>query len=488
MDSKERIKERMNAHEYEKTIQKLLEKIDILENKLKSAGIDRIKIVTGFKQLEQENNFLKTENEKMEKEKEDATKNSNDASTQLEIMKNQHESVISNYKTKFQILSRDIQDKEEQIDKLLEQIKEKDNKIKYMTVNNAINMRYSDSFQTDVEKYKLINKSQKERIDELEKEINDLYINKKSEGNLIMENQHLKDDNLRLLEMLKTTNEYKDFAYLNETTPGGIRFVHDPPLSKKHKHECEKRETENLLKKNNENWIPNEAFNIIYDFKKKYNMEINDKVISDLLGCLNQVWRDKERKQITRVKAKYQREIIDLKKKYGIQVYNGNDFEEEKKQIEKTKCRAQRIDKRDIINNQFNGMSKQLVENAKEVANKFDGKRKGYEDQIKVLKGQLIAKDIKKNKKSVNQVSINLIDRALGEIDKIILTFNELQKEFHDRIKDTEIMASGNLGNANIKMVNNNVKWLLKSMNDILENSKSRLNSWKNEFSGVNNL
>ena len=488
MESKERIQERINAHEYESTIQKLLEKIDILENKLKSAGIDRIKIVTGFKQIEQENNFLKTENEKMTKEKEDATKNSNDASAQLEIMKNQHESVITNYKTKFQILSRDIQDKEEQIDKLLSQIKEKDNKIKYMTVNNAINMRYSDSFQTEVEKYKLINKSQKERIDELEKEINDLYINKKSEGNLIMENQHLKDDNLRLLEMLKTTNEYKDFAYLNETIPGGIRFVHDPPLSKKHKHECEKRETENLLKKNNENWIPNEAFNIIYDFKKKYNMEINDKVISDLLGCLNQVWRDKETKQITRVKAKYQREIIELKKKYGIQVYNGNDFEEEKKQIEKTKHRAQRIDKRDIINNQFNGMSKQLVENAKEVANKFDGKRKGYEDQIKVLKGQLIAKDIKKNKKSVNQISINLIDRALGEIDKVNLTFNELQKEFHDRIKDTEIIASGNLGNDNIKMVNNNVKWLLKSMNDILDNSKSRLNSWKNEFNVVNNL
>ena len=217
-------------------------------------------------------------------------------------------------------------------------------------------------------------------------------------------------------------------------------------------------------------------------------MEINDKVISDLLGCLNQVWRDKETKQITRVKAKYQREIIELKKKYGIQVYNGNDFEEEKKQIEKTKHRAQRIDKRDIINNQFNGMSKQLVENAKEVANKFDGKRKGYEDQIKVLKGQLIAKDIKKNKKSVNQISINLIDRALGEIDKVNLTFNELQKEFHDRIKDTEIIASGNLGNDNIKMVNNNVKWLLKSMNDILDNSKSRLNSWKNEFNVVNNL
>ena len=174
MDSKERIQQRMNAHEYERTIQKLLEKIDILENKLKSAGIDRIKIVTGFKQIEQENNFLKTENEKMTKEKEDATKNSNDASAQLEIMKNQHESVISNYKTKFQILSRDIQDKEEQIDKLLDQIKEKDNKIKYMTVNNAINMRYSDSFQTEVDKYKLINKSQKERIDELEKEINDL--------------------------------------------------------------------------------------------------------------------------------------------------------------------------------------------------------------------------------------------------------------------------------------------------------------------------
>ena len=74
---------------------------------------------------------------------------------------------------------------------------------------------------------------QKKQIHQLEKEINDLLISKKSEGDLLLENEHLKDDNVRLLQMLKSTNEYHDFGYLNQTLPGGIRYVNDPPIVKK---------------------------------------------------------------------------------------------------------------------------------------------------------------------------------------------------------------------------------------------------------------
>ena len=40
------------------------------------------------------------------------------------------------------------------------------------------------------------------KIDKLQNEINRLYIEKRCEGNLLMENKHLKDDNVRLVELL----------------------------------------------------------------------------------------------------------------------------------------------------------------------------------------------------------------------------------------------------------------------------------------------
>ena len=71
-----------------------------------------------------------------------------------------------------------------------------------------------------------------EKISELEKKIDSLYVEKQSEGGLLLEIEHLKDDNLRLLQMLKSTNEFKDFAYLSETEAGGVRFC-KPASAKK---------------------------------------------------------------------------------------------------------------------------------------------------------------------------------------------------------------------------------------------------------------
>ena len=50
---------RMDAHQYEKTIQDLLEKIDILEARLKLMGEQKFKIVSKLKSFEDENEMLK---------------------------------------------------------------------------------------------------------------------------------------------------------------------------------------------------------------------------------------------------------------------------------------------------------------------------------------------------------------------------------------------------------------------------------------------
>ena len=62
---------------------------------------------------------------------------------------------------KFDLLTRELQQKSNEIEKLIEDLKEKDDKIKYITVNSAMTMRFSDTFQDDLEKQKFIVDKQK---------------------------------------------------------------------------------------------------------------------------------------------------------------------------------------------------------------------------------------------------------------------------------------------------------------------------------------
>ena len=50
---------RMKAHEYENKIQELLEKIDILESRLRMTSEQKVKVVTQLKNFEDENEMLK---------------------------------------------------------------------------------------------------------------------------------------------------------------------------------------------------------------------------------------------------------------------------------------------------------------------------------------------------------------------------------------------------------------------------------------------
>lgn len=467
--SKAHQSKRFDSHLYEKKIQDLLEKIDILESKLKLCGKDKIRFVQAFSDLEKENTFLKSEIEKRDKDNSSLEEAKVKFQNQINTLTEQHKSMIDTYKMKFDLLTRELQQKSNEIEKLIEDLKEKDDKIKYITVNSAMTMRFSDTFQDDLEKQKFIVDKQKKRINELEKEINDLYISKKSEGNLMLENEHLKDDNIRLLQMLKSTNEYHDFGFLNQTLPGGIRYVNDDaPLLKKTHHECERRKKENQMKRDNSNWIPSEAYNIVLEYKKRHNIEIDDKLINDLLASLNKVWRERESKQMNRIKTKYQRELITIRRKQGISAYSTVDT----KKFETCKT---------------DDFSKGLIENVKSIAKNFNDTKKGLEQTIDSLKNKIIENTYNKTKQSkeidVTKTNELIINRALNEIQQIENHFEELLNQYKERVKDTETMI-GETGNPifNIKMINNSVKWLITSLREVLSSSRKKFEIWKNEY------
>jgi hypothetical protein len=125
--------------------------------------------------------------------------------------------------------------------------------------------------------------------------------------------------------MLKSTNEYSEFSYLNFTNKNGIKFVEKPKLDIRKKRDMfEQMKMKEEIKNNKKNWVPNEALYLIQDYNKKYNLNLNDKIIDDLLGSLNYFFKKEEKKRLNLIKIKYQKDLLDIKKKYDIKDINFN--------------------------------------------------------------------------------------------------------------------------------------------------------------------
>ena len=66
---------------------------------------------------------------------------------------------------------------------------------------------------------------------------------------------------------------------------------------------------------NNENWIPNQAYNMAHQFRKEHGDELTFELVNEMLRDLNRIYREREKKQIARVKQQAQDEVNKLKRK-----------------------------------------------------------------------------------------------------------------------------------------------------------------------------
>ena len=502
----EGVKIRMDYHNYEKTIQNLLEKIDVLENKLKSKGKDKIKLIYAYKNLDNESNFYKKENEQLNKNIEILKNKNLELEQKLDSIQSENEQIINNYRIKFDLLSKENEEKSEENLNLLKKIENLQEKNNILSINSNISQRFNEKQNLENEKYKLLSESQNKIIIKLQKEIDDLYKNKQTESNLLLENENLKKDNIRLIEMLKSTNEYSEFSYLNFTNKNGIKFVEKPKLDIRKKRDMfEQLKMKEEIKNNKKNWVPNEALYLIQDYNKKYNLNLNDKIIDDLLGSLNYFFKKEENKRLNLIKIKYQKDLLDIKKKYDIKDINFNvddnddlnnnnnnldkklKYVEEQKQTEKIKNKVKKIQKKDLeLKNSIN-QSNNIIKNDKNSAKNFIKIENVYLNEIVTLKDKLYNKeDNKKNKLNEILYKNNLIlDKSIEELNKIKKNFDDLLLDFNNRIKEASLNIQINNSNSNIysiQLINYEVQYLIKSMKDILDDSSNRFNLWKNKL------
>ena len=63
-----------------------------------------------------------------------------------------------------------------------------------------------------------------------------------------------------------------------------------------------------------DDWIPEEAYKVAHDFRNKCAANISKALMNTLLSDLNKIWRAREKKQISRVKADMTREVSYLRR------------------------------------------------------------------------------------------------------------------------------------------------------------------------------
>lgn len=269
--------QRNQAHEYEKKIQDLSENVEILQNNLNQITEQKYKILQKLKDTQDSLNQTKEENRKLL----DLTKTQKD---EIDNLNGKYNNVIidkrnTNDKNFYTIysLQKEIQHREDKIESLNSLVKNKEDTVKFYSVNNDFNQRNQEMTLIEIDRLNREKEELLDKVESLEKQLEEYYINRKSESTLMLELEHLKEDNLRLLNLLKNTEDYKDFAYLAEDCSGGVMFVKGKEESKiegqntkkrscsfsgklQGVKQCKRKEFLETTTSNDENWVQVEVY------------------------------------------------------------------------------------------------------------------------------------------------------------------------------------------------------------------------------------
>ena len=102
-------------------------------------------------------------------------------------------------------------------------------------------------------------------VKNLKQELIECSTIRKSEGTAFLEVEHLKADNDRLIKLLQSTKEYKNFSKFALDNLGSVRFM---PATKRKKCAVKNCGANTIIENvppnyEEENWIPQEAFDTV---------------------------------------------------------------------------------------------------------------------------------------------------------------------------------------------------------------------------------
>lgn len=223
-----------------------------------------------------------------------------------------------------QALINELEDKKREIERLKLMVRERADKLSVVSVSYEQTADKISRYESDIQSKNQEISDLKRRLEEASKSHADLKQVKESEGLASLEIEHLRADVQRLVKMLKSTAEYKDFADYADDNTGSIRFITSSikqtkidragsasPGGKGHRCCVDRTFTGD----EKDMWVPRDAFKFIQEFRKQYNGELTDTLIEKLLFELNRIWSKREQQRIDRLRSQYSHEVLKLQRK-----------------------------------------------------------------------------------------------------------------------------------------------------------------------------
>jgi len=303
-------------YHYEKTIHDLS-----IQNSSLSSRIENLLL-----QLEKSNALIdshKTENGILKSQIINQTNNNKileeknmENEIKIKELKSLNEKIVKNQKIKYESLVGEISEKEKIIQKLNEQLKAKEESIKYFTINDNLEKKYQLNYKNELEKERYENKKLQEKINQLNNQIDGLYVQNQSESLLMLEIEKLKNDNIRLIQMLKAMKYAENLESLNTDSSSVIKSI--------------KIYDKKYQKNNNNNLLLNDVYNYSIQLKQRFGLDISNEYLKNFVAGINQIWQDKYEKDMKQVKLNlrkeldsYQKQIMD-KNKNNINISGNN--------------------------------------------------------------------------------------------------------------------------------------------------------------------
>lgn len=169
------------------------------------------------------------------------------------------------------------------------------------------------------------------RLVDKDKEIEALQQRKPEDDKQPLEIQQLRSDNQRLLRLLKSTSEFNDFVNIDE---GNKRFL---PLPQEKSRGKSLSTSQKLTSRSEEeNWIPAEAYRVAEAFRQEQGLTLSQGQINQLLADLNNLWRERERRQINKIKQETTLEVMNLRRQLALRL--PFDVLNEEQQLRKLKA------------------------------------------------------------------------------------------------------------------------------------------------------
>jgi len=460
----------------------LQETVKFLEQELTKSREQNAALIVKYEQLQDE----------VQHSHEQIARQASQSHDQLEeIEKLKHE--VDNERIKYdstttdrlQIYQNELREKNAEIEELRQRLKSSENIDESKLVEAEQNKIQFSSLTTQLSEKEAELQETKNELQNALKQIQDLTLRIKSEGATLLEIEHLRDDNAKLVSLLKRTKEYKEFAEYVEDSSGAIRV---PTRSKT----PGRRKTYSDYKKDPlDDWVPIEAFRLGQSFRMLNNGPLTDEIINKLLTDLNRIWRERERKQIDRIKTKLTSENADLKRQLAMRV--PFDEVQANKHIARLKADIRTIQKdtksSKTIPTTIFPPKLEVVDETLKMAGSLQRQNAELTEKCEKLQSKVadlenLLKSEEYEKHKFMEGAAWMASRIQKEVSKYGDTLNELIREYNKRTEEKDLR-----GEIDALFVSSTQAWLLESVDCAFEQLsgkiKNAVNSSKSQSETV---